>query len=139
MTITEKVAFLRGLIEGSELKFDDKKGKVFELAIDLIDELATAVSDLDEDVSVLYDDVDDLSEAIEDIDHVLYHLSDEDEEDEDFTYEIQCEHCGEKLTVDEDALLSDDLVCPACGEPIEFEFDCDCDACTAEHADGKEE
>lgn len=134
MTITEKVAFLKGLIEGSELKLDKKEEKIFNMVVEILDEVAGAVTELDEDVSVLYDDVEDISDALDDIDDAIYHIagdldSREDDDDDDFMYEIQCEKCGEKLCIDEDTLLGDDIVCPSCGEPIEFEFDCDCDEC----------
>lgn len=135
MTLTEKVAFLKGLIEGSELKLDKKEEKIFEMMVELLDDLANAVTDIDEDVSVLYDDVDDLADAVDELDETIYYLSDDmgyddDLFDDDFMYEIECDKCRNVIVVDEDVLLSDDEIsCPSCGEPIELVFDCDCEDC----------
>jgi len=129
MTITEKVAFLKGLIEGSEIKLEKKEQRIFELLVEIVDDMANFVADIDEDVSELYDGMADFDEVIDDLDYRVSLLDDGeyyDEDDEDFMYEIQCEKCGETICVDEDTLLAEDIVCPACGEPIEFEFDCDC-------------
>lgn len=142
MTLTEKIAFLKGLIEGSEVNFGDKKKeKVFEVVIELLDDLAAAVTEIDEDVSVLYDEVDDLAEAVDELDETLYYLSDDlgydgEMDDEDFMYEIQCEKCGNTIVVDEDALLNDVLTCPSCGEIIELEFDCGCEECAEQDGEG---
>jgi hypothetical protein len=141
MTLTEKVAFLKGLIEGSEIKRDKKEEKIFEVLVELVDDLANAVSEIDEDVSVLYDDMDGFSEELDEIGLALYHmdrdLHDEDElDDDDFMYEIQCEKCGGNIVVDEDALLTEALVCPSCGETIELEFDCECDECCDHDKEG---
>jgi DNA-directed RNA polymerase subunit RPC12/RpoP len=144
MTITEKVAFLKGLIDGSELKLDTKEGKIFELIIEILDDMANTMAEIDEDVTVLYDEVEDISEVLEDIDETVYHMTDGHDgrgrDDEDFMYEIQCEKCGEKLCIDEDTLLGDDISCPACGERIEFEFNCGCEECEeGEKGGGHEE
>jgi hypothetical protein len=142
MTITEKVAFLKGLIEGSELKLEKKEEKILELMMDILEDMSNTVAEIDEDVSVLFDEVEDISEVLEDIDETVANMVDGHEcscRDDDFMYEIQCEKCGEKLCIDEDTLLGDDISCPACGEPIEFEFNCDCedceDGCGHEHND----
>lgn len=140
MTPTEKVAFLKGLIEGSDLKWDKKEEKILDAIVELLDDLANAVSEIDEDVSLLYDDMEDLVDAVDELDETLYYLSDDlgygdDMDDEDFMYEIVCERCGNKIVVDEDTLLAEEsLSCPSCGEPIELEFDCDCEECAADEA-----
>ena len=131
MTITEKVAFLKGLIEGSEIKLDKKEQRIFDLFIEVIDDLANTVSEIDEDVSTLFDGMDEIDEVIDDLDYRLSLCDGEcfagEDDDEDFMYEIQCEKCGENICIDEDTLLTEDIICPSCGEPIVFEFDCDCD------------
>lgn len=136
MTPTEKAAFIKGLIEGCDLKWDKKETKIIEAIVELLSDLANEVQELDEDVSVLYDDVEDLVDAVDELgEMVMYYNSgdfdfDDELDDEDFMYEIRCEKCGSSITVDEDTLLDEgELRCPSCGETIELEFDCDCEEC----------
>lgn len=126
MTVTEKVAYLKGLVEGSELKLEKKGEKILDLVLEVLGDLASSVTEIDEDVSVLYDDIEDLNDSLSDLGSLLL---DEEDEDGDFMYELQCDKCGEKFNIGEDILLQDEVVCPACGEHIEFEFDCNCDEC----------
>ena len=46
MDIMEKVAYLKGLMDGLDLDMDSKEGKVFGAMLDVLDEMAMAVSDL---------------------------------------------------------------------------------------------
>lgn len=138
MTLTEKVAFIKGLVEGSELKLEKKQEKIFNAILDLLDDMANTITEVDEDVSVLYEEVDGITEELNEIGIALYDLDEEEDEDfadDEFMYEIECDKCGEKIVVDEEALLNDGFTCPHCGEPIEFEFDCDCDDCCDDDCD----
>ena len=53
MNITEKAAYIKGLAEGLELDPKDKNTKVLKALIDLVQEMAEEVSDLEQ----CYDDV----------------------------------------------------------------------------------
>ena len=46
MTITEKVAYVRGLMEGLDLDADKKEVKVLNAVIELMDDMAATVSEL---------------------------------------------------------------------------------------------
>lgn len=126
MNLTEKAAYLKGLMEGLELDASKKEVKVLNAMYDMLEELAQTVADLDEDVDQVYDELDAIDEDLTDIENVIF---DDDECDEDCDccggeeYTITCPACGETLTVDEDTLLSEDLSCPACGESFEIDFD----------------
>ena len=129
MNITEKISYIKGLCEG--LSLDEKKPevKVINAIIDLLDDIAYDLTDMEE----LYDELSDQVDEIEDEDF------DFDDEDNPF-YEVTCGACGQKLNVSEDVLLEGEIECPNCGELLEFDFsglfdeeeeECDgnCDGC----------
>ena len=126
MKLTEKAAYIKGLMEGLDLDADKKEVKLIKALVDLVDDLALTVTDLDEDLDQVYDELDAIDEDLTDVENAVF----EDEEDEDeFSdedgdmYEITCPACGETVCVDEDTLMSDNLSCPACGEKFEIDLD----------------
>ena len=54
VTITEKVAYIRGLAEGLELDPSQKEVKVLNAIIDLLDEMANTVSDVESDLQEVF-------------------------------------------------------------------------------------
>ena len=58
MTVTEKVAYLKGLASGLELDANDKTVKLLNAIIDTLDEMAEAMSELELDVVDVCDQVD---------------------------------------------------------------------------------
>lgn len=134
MELKEKVAFIKGLMQGMDFDANTKEGKVISAMVDVLEEMARSVTDIDEDVDELYNAVDAMSEDLEDVEDYLF--DDEDDEDEDDAddagmYEITCPQCGEVVCVDEDMLADDDLACPNCGTKFEVDFseDDDTDSC----------
>jgi len=130
MTITEKVAYLKGLAQGLEIDEDSKEGKMFSAIIDVLDEVALSISDLDDVTEGLCEEVDDIYEELDEIDEDLGALEDdfygdeEDEDDDDIEedmYEVTCPSCGEKIYIDEGVLDEGKIACPACGEDLELD------------------
>ena len=69
MEIKEKVAYIKGLAEGLNLDKASMEGKVFAAMLDLLEDMALTVSDIDEDLSAceyLVDAIDEDLTAIED-------------------------------------------------------------------------
>lgn len=135
MNITEKVAFLKGLIEGSDLQLEAKDEKIFKALIEVVDDIAHQLTECDDDLTALYDQVDELEEEVADIEDDLDILFDEEyyddddddyddyDDDEDPLYEIDCPECGRSFSIDEDTLLNgNDLKCPFCGHEVKFEL-----------------
>ena len=60
MTVTEKVAYLKGLMEGLDFQADTKEAKIIKMMADIL-------SDLADEVVGLQDDVDDINEYLDDI------------------------------------------------------------------------
>ena len=137
MTTSEKVAYLKGLIEGYGIAADEKQGKLLSVIMDILEDLAFDVEDIHDNLAELEDGLDAVSEDLEDVEDLLFgedDFDDEDEEDwddedeeldaENLTlYEAQCPSCGEYVTFEESVLDQGGIICPNCGETLEFELD----------------
>lgn len=121
--ISEKVAYLDGLMEGLNIH-DDKYAKIFTAIVDALDVIAEEMSDHDDALADLEESVDEIFENLDEYDDFLYGNEDEEEDDdfdEDDFFEIVCPNCGETIYFDQDMLDSPDgLICPNCNEPIEL-------------------
>ena len=136
MDINEKAAYLKGLYEGFGVNAATPEGKLFAEMIALLTEMAEKINDLEVECRELRDYCEELDEDLGAVEEVLCDAfededdEDEDDEDEEF-YEVTCPACGEIVCFDEDCDPAD-LVCPACGE----EFDCTCDGESCEGCTG---
>ena len=124
MTISEKVAYLKGLAEGLDLDTTkSKEGKLISVMIGILEELAMSVEDLEENALNLGEEIDVLSDDLADVEEVVF---DEDEsEDEDYDddwFEVECPNCGADIVVDEDALSEGEVECPDCGARYAMEL-----------------
>ena len=128
MTITEKVAYLKGLLEGKGV--DDKE---MNLIVEILTDMANNLADLEDYTAELTEQVDAVDEDLNTLEEDFYEAWDEDEDcdccdcdccdcDEEY-YDVTCPSCGEDFEVDEDTLLDGGVECPACGEHLEFDFD----------------
>ena len=128
--LAEQVAYLKGLAEGMKIDETKDEGKLLLKIIDVLEEMAVTVEEMDDEVienSERLDDVEDcLDEVCEDLYDDEYDEFDDDdfdeEEDLDF-YEVECPSCNEKVYFDEDMINDEVLVCPNCSEKIEIEFE----------------
>ena len=146
MTITEKIAYIKGLAEGLKLDENKPEVKVINAIIDLLNDISRDLTDMGEVYDDLNEQVEEIDEDLAEVESYLY--DDEDFEydddfeldDEDPFYEVTCGACGEKINVSEDVLLEGEIECPNCGELLEFDFsdlfndsftECDlnCDGC----------
>ncbi len=138
MNITEKSAYLKGLVEGSDLKLGDKEKKVFDALLDLVDEMAKVLTDCDDDLTELYEEVADLEEEVEDIDDILDEMLDEDYDDDydfddeddfdDFDEEEHHHHhhhhgCGCGCEDEDEEEYFYDVECPSCKKTFTVEED----------------
>lgn len=148
MTITEKVAYVRGLMEGLDLDADKKEVKVLNAVIELLDDMAATVSELEEGYQDMADQLDEVDADLGDLEEEFYGGCDDDEcdcccgddDDEDLEdemddcyYEVTCPSCQETICLSEDLIAEGKIDCPNCGETLEFDLDgieeeesCDC-------------
>ena len=79
--ISEKVAYLDGLMEGLNIQ-EDKYAKIFTAIVDALDLIAEEISDHEDTLADLDDSVEEIFENLDEYDDFLYGDEDEDEEDE---------------------------------------------------------
>ncbi|OJU11420.1 MAG: hypothetical protein BGN88_14040 [Clostridiales bacterium 43-6] len=130
MTVLEKVSYLKGLAEGLGFDESSKQDKLLKAIIEVLDDIAMTVTDLEDDVVELSDQLDAVDEDLAGVEEEIYGYED-DAEDEDF-YEVVCPSCGEQVYLDSEMLEEESIDCPACGTELEFDFSCDCDECNEE-------
>ena len=147
MTISEKSAYLKGLMDGLKLDTEKDEGKMIAAIVDLLGDMAKRVTDIEETTIAISDELDEIEEdldAIEDFimdydDDEDYEDYDEDEDDFDdeeyeegfdfgdedsIIYEVECK-CGEIINFDEETLEKGSMTCPNCGELLEFSLEDD--------------
>ena len=67
MTVTEKVAYLKGLAEGLGIEEDSKEGKLLKAVMDVLADLAVSVEDLEDYTAELTEQVDAIDEDLDDL------------------------------------------------------------------------
>lgn len=129
MTISEKVAYLKGLAEGLAIDTEkSKEGKLISVMIGILEEIGMSIEDLEENAVALGEEIDALSDDLSDVEEVLF----EDEEDEcgcgceDDFFETDCPNCGESLVIDAGVLESGAVQCPSCKEKFAIDLSDDC-------------
>lgn len=139
MTTTEKVAYLKGLMEGMKLDTETNEGKLLSVIADILGDMAEDMEDMASDLFDLGEDVDAISDDLSDVEDYLCDDDWDDEDDEDWDedddddeeplfFEVTCPACEKTITVDEDVLNLGSIQCPNCGEMLEFEYDEDDEA-----------
>lgn len=130
MEIMEKVAYLKGLAEGMELDTGKKEGKLLSAIIDLLEDIALELEDIEDEQAELSEGLDAVSDDLEDVEDLIFGDDDEDEdeyeeddldEDED-CYATTCPTCEETIYFDESILEDGEVICPNCGEKLEFDM-----------------
>ena len=149
MTICEKSAYLKGLMDGLQLSTETNEGKMISAIVDLLGDITKRLKDVEDTTIAISDELDEFEEDLDAIEDFImdeeddeYYDEDEDEEwededecdcgceegfefgDEDSTiYEVECPVCGEVINFDEDTLEDGAIPCPNCGENLEFSFE----------------
>ena len=129
MTISEKVAYLKGVAEGQKLDPESSnEAKLISIMMDILEDLGLTVQDLEENALALGDEIDELSDDLADVEEILFGEDEEDDawDDEDF-FEMDCPNCGEKLVIDETVLEEGAVECPSCGQKFSLETDGCCE------------
>ena len=149
MTISEKSAYLKGLMDGLKLNTESDEGKMIAAIVDLLGDVTKRVTDIEETTIAISDELDEIEEDLDAIEDYILDEEDEDDdwfddeeddedwdEDEDFEegfdfgdedstiYEVQCV-CGEVINFDEETLEKGSIQCPNCGETLEFSLEDD--------------
>ena len=141
MTINEKAAYLKGLMEGLQLDTEKAEGKMIAAIVDLLGDVTKKLTNVEDTTIAISDELDEIEEDLDAIEDYIMDEEDdyddfEDEWDEDeeyeegfdfgdeesTIYEVQCA-CGNVINFDEETLEQGSIICDACGETLEFSFD----------------
>ena len=137
MTISEKAAYLKGLMDGLNLDTEKAEGKMISAIVELLGDVTKRLSDVEETTIAISDELDEIEEDLDAIeDYIMdeddddYYDDDEDFEDEGFDfgdedttiYEVECA-CGNVINFDEETLEQGSIICDDCGETLEFSYD----------------
>ncbi len=153
MNLTEKSAYLKGLMDGLKLNTETDEGKMIAAIVDLLGDMTKKVTDIEDTTIAISDELDEIEEDLDAIDDYIldeeddwdedddeddwdeddYEDADEDDDEEDeeddfdlgeddTIYEVECS-CGNIIDFDEETLEKGSIVCPKCGETLEFTFE----------------
>ena len=147
MTINEKAAYLKGLLEGLQLDTEKAEGKMIAAMVDLLGDLSKKLTNVEDTTIAISDELDEIEEDLDAIEDFIMEFEededddyddddyeddfDDDEEyeegfdfgDEDSTiYEVKCV-CGNVIAFDEETLEAGSIICDECGETLEFSFE----------------
>ena len=149
MTISEKSAYLKGLMDGLKLSTETDEGKMIAAIVDLLGDVTKKLTAVEDTTIAISDELDEIEEDLDAIEDFImdenddddydfddddYDFDDDEDEyedegfdfgDEDSTiYEVECA-CGEIIDFDEETLEKGSMTCPNCGETLEFSLEDD--------------
>ena len=113
--------------------------------MDLLGDVTRRLTDVEETTIAISDELDEIEEDLDAIEDYILDEEDDWDEDEDWDdeddwdeedfeegfdfgdeettiYEVKCT-CGEIIDFDEETLEEGSMICPNCGETLEFSFD----------------
>ena len=146
MTISEKAAYLKGLMDGLNLDTEKAEGKMISAIVELLGDVTKKLSDVEDTTIAISDELDEIEEDLDAIEDYILDEEDEDvdlddeddygfDDDEDFDdegfdfgdedsiiYEVKCV-CGNIINFDEETLEAGSIVCDQCGELLEFSLE----------------
>ena len=144
MSMMEKAMYLKGLCDGVELDKTTKEGKLINALMEIVVEMAEEMDDMQAEICELKDYCEELDEDLGDVEEVLLDLDDEDDDEDDYGFDeddddFECDgncagcdfDCG--LDEDDDDFFGEDededeyfeVICPACGDVINFDSSID--------------
>ena len=138
MTINEKAAYLKGLMDGLKLDTEAAEGKMISAIVELLGDMAKKVTDIEDTTIAISDELDEIEEDLDAIEDFIMDEEEDDYDDEEdyedceegfeygdedsIIYEVECP-CGNIINFDEQTLEEGSIICPNCGETLEFDVE----------------
>ena len=147
MTINEKAAYLKGLMEGLQLDTEKAEGKMIAAMVELLGDLSKKLTNVEDTTIAISDELDEIEEDLDAIEDFIMDEDEDDYEDDDYEddyedfddddydeegfdfgdedttiYEVKC-ICGNVIAFDEETLEEGSIICDECGETLEFSFE----------------
>ena len=140
MSMMEKAMYLKGLCDGVDLDKTTKEGKLIAALLDMVTEMAAEMDDMQAEICEVKDYCEELDEDLGTVEEILLDIDDDEDyededfdDDDDFGCDGNCDGCDYDCGIDEDDLFDEDeddedyfeVVCPACGDVINFDSSID--------------
>ena len=150
MTVVEKAAYLKGLVEGLGIEAESREGKLWGALNDLLHDMAHEIEDLHACNMDYAEALDEMAEELSYLEELTCDLDmpedfedecdgdcgscgcdcgdyDDDDEDEEIEYDgiiydAVCPVCGEEISFGQETLEEGSVNCPGCGELLEFDL-----------------
>ena len=133
MTVSEKAAYIKGLMEGMSIDTSKGEGKILAAMADLLEDISLTVLDIEDEAATLRDYIEEIDEDLGAVEEDFYCVDDDCDCDCDCDYDDDCCCCDDDCDCDcdDDCDCCDcceclELECPACGEPVYID-ECDVD------------
>jgi len=137
----QKISYLKGLAEGLGVSANTNEGRLIVGIIDVLDEIAASLSDLETSYADLNEYVESIDQDMQDIEETVYGPDDDcdccdeddddyddEEEDDDTDYiEVECPNCHETVYFEEEVFDDEDVTCPNCDKSVLVDGDDDND------------
>ena len=98
MTINEKAAYLKGMLEGMKLDAEKDETKLLRELIDIVNEIALELTDTQDDVETLNDYIEEIDEDLGDVEEYIFG---DEYDDFDPDEECCCDCCDEDCCPEE--------------------------------------
>ena len=150
MTLSEKSAYLKGLMDGMNLSKETDEGRMIAAIVELLGDVTKTLSDVQETTIAISDELDEIEDDLDAIEDFIMDMDEDDyddDEDDDYDdeddfdfdekdldegfdfgdeettiYEVRCA-CGNLIDFDEETLEQGSIECPECGELLEFSLE----------------
>ncbi len=97
MNITEKTAYLKGLMAGLNIDESKPEGKLLVAIVETLDEMANEIADLGDVAEYLEDYIDEVDHDLGDLETEYYDCDCDCDDDDDYCF---CEDCDEEDCTD---------------------------------------
>ena len=137
MELSQRVAYLKGLMDGMKIDDSTDQGKLLKLMADILEDMALCIEDVADEVDEVVEIIDEIDEDLGDVEEEVYFGGEYDDDDDDFDdedydpaddfdddalYECTCPNCGDSIRMGESMVEMGSIDCPNCGEKIEFDY-----------------
>lgn len=125
-SMTSRVAYLNGLIEGMGVDKTSKEGRLISEIASILKDMANEIELLIEAQEEIEDFVDAIDEDLNSLEEDLYdedYDDDCDEDDCDNYISLKCPHCNETVYIDSDICqCNEEITCPNCHKEISLDI-----------------
>ena len=136
MNVSEKAAYIKGLMEGMEIDTSKGEGKILAAMADLLEDLSLTVLDIEDEAATLRDYIEEIDEDLGDVEEFVYECFDDEDDcccdddcdcgccDDEDCIEVTCPACEETVCIGLDEIDDNaEAECPCCGAVLEFEIE----------------